>query len=33
MLTKGYMEAQSLWNEIKRQKDKAAIIAALQASR
>jgi hypothetical protein len=27
------MEAQSLWNEIKRQKDKAAIIAALQASR
>lgn len=33
MLTKGYMEAQSLWNKIKRQKDKAAIIAALQASR
>ena len=33
MLTKGYMEPQSLWNEIKRQKDKAAIIAALQASR
>ena len=33
MLTKGYMEAQSLWNEIKRQKDKAAIIAALQESR
>ncbi|MGM8871299.1 tRNA dihydrouridine synthase [Psychrobacter sp. 2Y5] len=32
MLTKGYPEAQSLWNEIKREKDKAAIITALQAS-
>ena len=32
MLTKGYSEAQTLWNEIKREKSKAAIIAALQAS-
>lgn len=32
MLTKGYPEAQNLWNEIKREKDKAAIITALQAS-
>lgn len=32
MLTKGYVEAQLLWNIIKREKSKAAIIAALQAS-
>ena len=32
MLTKGYGEAQTLWNEIKREKSKAAIIAALQAN-
>ena len=32
MLSKGYIEAQALWNSIKREKSKAAIIAALQAS-
>ena len=32
MLTKGYSEAQTLWNEIKREKSKAAIIAVLQAN-
>lgn len=32
MLTKGYAEAQNLWTAIKREKDKAAIIKALQAS-
>ncbi|MEN6670973.1 tRNA-dihydrouridine synthase [Psychrobacter sp. B38] len=32
MLTKGYSEAQILWNDIKREKNKAAIITALQAS-
>ena len=32
MLTKGYSEAQPLWNMIKREKNKAAIIAALQSS-
>ncbi len=32
MLSKGYIEAQTLWNSIKREKSKAAIIAALQAS-
>ncbi|TXD96162.1 tRNA-dihydrouridine synthase family protein [Psychrobacter frigidicola] len=32
MLTKGYVEAQILWNAIKREKNKAAIINALQTS-
>lgn len=32
MLTKGYAEAQALWQEIKREKDKATIIHALQNS-
>lgn len=32
MLTKGYSEAQALWNIIKREKSKTAIIAALQTS-
>ncbi|WP_350562310.1 tRNA-dihydrouridine synthase [Psychrobacter sp. CAL346-MNA-CIBAN-0220] len=32
MLTKGYIEAQLLWNTIKREKNKAAIITALQTS-
>lgn len=32
MLSKGYEEAQIVWNAIKREKSKAAIIAALQAS-
>ena len=32
MLTKGYSEAQILWDSIKREKNKAAIIHALQAS-
>ena len=32
MLTKGYSEAQALWQEIKREKDKATIIHALQNS-
>lgn len=32
MLSKGYIEAKTLWNDIKREKSKAAIIAALQAS-
>ncbi len=32
MLSKGYDEAQTLWHGIKREKSKAAIIAALQAS-
>ena len=32
MLTKGYNEAQPLWNDIKREKNKAVIIKALQAS-
>ncbi|WP_201617800.1 tRNA dihydrouridine synthase [Psychrobacter urativorans] len=32
MLTKGYSEAQTLWNSIKREKNKAAIINALQSS-
>ncbi|WP_201504663.1 tRNA dihydrouridine synthase [Psychrobacter aestuarii] len=30
MLSKGYPEAQTIWNDIKREKNKAAIIAALQ---
>ena len=32
MLTKGYSEAKILWDNIKREKNKAAIISALQAS-
>ena len=32
MLTKGYSEAQTLWERIKREKNKAVIIAALQNS-
>ncbi|WP_299221014.1 tRNA-dihydrouridine synthase [uncultured Psychrobacter sp.] len=32
MLTKGYSEAQILWEKVKREKSKAAIIAALQLS-
>ncbi|MGP9689970.1 tRNA dihydrouridine synthase [Psychrobacter sp. AOP22-C1-C5] len=32
MLTKGYSEAQTLWEGIKREKNKAAIISALQTS-
>ena len=32
MLTKGYVEAQPLWNIIKREKSKAAIITALKTS-
>jgi len=32
MLTKGYSEAQTLWESIKREKNKAVIIAALQNS-
>ena len=32
MLTKGYSEAQTLWESIKREKNKAVIIAALQKS-
>ncbi|KAA0923693.1 tRNA dihydrouridine(16) synthase DusC [Psychrobacter sp. ANT_H56B] len=32
MLTKGYSEAKILWDSIKREKNKAAIISALQAS-
>lgn len=32
MLTKGYSEAQTVWDGIKREKNKAAIISALQAS-
>ena len=32
MLTKGYPEAQALWQDIKREKDKATIIHALQNS-
>ena len=32
MLTKGYVEAQILWNSIKREKNKAVIISALHAS-
>jgi tRNA-dihydrouridine synthase C len=32
MLTKGYVEAQILWESIKREKNKAVIIRALQAS-
>ena len=32
MLTKGYSEAQILWDSIKREKNRAAIITALQAS-
>ncbi|MBA2058222.1 tRNA-dihydrouridine synthase [Psychrobacter cryohalolentis] len=32
MLTKGYSEAKILWNSIKREKNKAAIISALQMS-
>ena len=32
MLTKGYPEAQALWQNIKREKDKATIIDALQNS-
>ena len=32
MLTKGYPEAQALWQDIKREKDKATIIKALQCS-
>lgn len=32
MLTKGYSEAQTLWERIKREKNKAVIIAALQKS-
>ncbi|WP_201598625.1 tRNA dihydrouridine synthase [Psychrobacter vallis] len=32
MLTKGYSEAQTLWEGIKREKNKAVIISALQAS-
>lgn len=32
MLTKGYSEAQPLWNALKREKNKAAIITALEAT-
>ncbi len=32
MLTKGYSEAQILWENVKREKSKATIIAALQSS-
>ncbi|WP_201555671.1 tRNA dihydrouridine synthase [Psychrobacter sp. 72-O-c] len=32
MLTKGYSEAQTLWDQIKREKNKAVIISALQTS-
>lgn len=32
MLTKGYLEAQTLWQDIKREKDKTTIINALQRS-
>lgn len=32
MLTKGYVEAQILWNSIKREKNKAVIISALRDS-
>ncbi|ERL56912.1 tRNA-dihydrouridine synthase C [Psychrobacter aquaticus CMS 56] len=32
MLTKGYSEAQTLWEGIKREKNRAVIISALQAS-
>ena len=32
MLTKGYNEAQPLWQQIKREKSKASIIATLQSS-
>ncbi|MGM8887411.1 tRNA dihydrouridine(16) synthase DusC, partial [Psychrobacter sp. 1U2] len=32
MLTKGYSEAQILWESIKREKNKATIINALQVS-
>ena len=32
MLTKGYVEAQTVWEGIKREKNKAVIISALQAS-
>lgn len=32
MLTKGYSEAQTVWESVKREKNKAAIINALQAS-
>ena len=32
MLIKGYSEAKVLWDSIKREKNKAAIISALQAS-
>ena len=32
MLTKGYSEAQILWENVKREKNKATIIAALQSS-
>ena len=32
MLTKGYSEAKILWDSIKREKSKAAIISALQLS-
>lgn len=32
MLTKGYSEAQPLWQQIKREKSKASIIATLQSS-
>ena len=32
MLTKGYSEAKTLWDDIKREKNKAVIIMALQAS-
>ena len=32
MLTKGYSEAKTVWDDIKREKNKAVIIKALQAS-
>jgi len=32
MLTKGYSEAQTLWDQIKREKNKAVIITALRAN-
>ena len=32
MLTKGYSEAKILWDSIKREKNKAAIISALRMS-
>ena len=32
MLTKGYSEAQALWDSVKREKNKASIIAALHSS-